>query len=146
MYKRILLPLDGSNLAEQAIPYAVAQAKSFQSELILLQVLEMLPKDRHLSGAVVKDGFELTNKFAREYLGKVAVHINEDDLSVQVAIAEGRPHVEIIHFAEKNKVDLIVICTRGQSGISRWLMGSVADRVVRGANMPVLVVHTQGKI
>lgn len=143
MYKRILLPLDGSNLAEQAIPHAVAQAERFQAELILLQVLEMLPKDRHLSGTVVKDGFELTNKFAQEYLGHVAVRIQEQGIPVQVATAEGRPHVEIIHFAEKNKVDLIVMCTRGQSGISRWLMGSVADRVVRGANIPVLVIHAQ---
>lgn len=143
MYKRILLPLDGSNLAEQAIPHAVALAKSFQSELILLQVLEMLPKDRHLSGAVVKDGFELTNKFAQEYLRHSAVRIQEQDIPVQVVTIEGRPHVGIIHFAEKNKVDLIVMCTRGQSGISRWLMGSVADRVVRGANIPVLVIHAQ---
>ena len=53
----------------------------------------------------------------------------------------GRPHLQIIEYAESNQVDLIVMSTRGQSGLSRWLMGSVADRVVRGAGVPVLLVR-----
>jgi nucleotide-binding universal stress UspA family protein len=56
---------------------------------------------------------------------------------------EGYPHHEIVGFAEENQIDLIVICTRGLSGLSRWLMGSVADRVVRGATVPVLLVQAQ---
>ena len=59
----------------------------------------------------------------------------------QVTI-DGRPHVEIPQYAETNQVDLIVMSTRGQSGLSRWLMGSVADRVVRGATVPVLLVRS----
>jgi nucleotide-binding universal stress UspA family protein len=51
---------------------------------------------------------------------------------------------QIVQFAEANRIDLIVICTRGRSGLSRWLMGSVADRVVRGASVPVLLVQTEG--
>ena len=58
-----------------------------------------------------------------------------------MVIIEGSPHVEIVQFAEGNQVDLIVMSTRGQSGLSRWLMGSVADRVVRGASVPVLLVR-----
>jgi len=144
MYKRVLLPLDGSDLAEQALPHAVAQAERFQAELILLRVLEMLPRDRQWSGAVVKEGFELTDKLARNYLGQIATRIiHEHGTPVQVVTADGRPHVEIIHFAENNKVDLIVMSTRGQSGFSRWLMGSVAERVVRGVRIPVLLIHAK---
>ena len=145
MYKRILLPLDGSGLAEQAIPHAIAQAERLRAELILLKVLEFMPKDRSLSDAVVKETYELTTELAREYLGDVADRIQDRDIPLQVVTLEGRPHVEIIKFAEAKQVDLIVMCTRGQSGLSRWLMGSVTDRVVRGAKMPVLVVHTRGE-
>ena len=141
MYKRILLPLDGSNLAEQAIPHAVAQAKCFQAELILLKVLEFFPKERHLSGDLVSETFDLATSLARQYLEWVATQLKPQDISVSVMTAEGRPHVQIIQFAETNQVDLIVISTRGQSGLSRWLMGSVADRVVRGAGIPVLIIH-----
>jgi nucleotide-binding universal stress UspA family protein len=57
---------------------------------------------------------------------------------------EGRPSVAIMQFAEDNAIDLIVICSRGRSGLSRWLMGGVADRVVRGATVPVLLVQAHG--
>ena len=143
MYKRILLPLDGSKVAEQALPHAIAQAENFQAQLILLKVLEFLPKERSLSGKLVKDAYELTITDAQEYLAGMAGRVQEYDLRVRVATVEGRPHAEIIQFAEANKVDLIVMCTRGHSGISRWLMGSVADRVIRGASVPVLLVHAK---
>jgi nucleotide-binding universal stress UspA family protein len=60
-----------------------------------------------------------------------------------MATVEGRANEVILQFAEANQIDLIVICTRGRSGLSRWLMGSVADRVVRGARVPVLLVRAQ---
>ena len=143
MYELILLPLDGSNLAEQAIPHAAAQAEHFQARLILLRVLEFMPKDRSLSDALVKETYQLTSRMAHSYLEDVADRVRKQGIKVETATIEGRPHAEIIKFAEMNRVDLIVMCTRGQSGISRWLMGSVADRVVRGAGVPVLLVHTR---
>ena len=60
-----------------------------------------------------------------------------------VSMTEGKAAVEITQFAEANHVDLIVMSTRGRSGVSRWLMGSVADRVVRGAAVPVLLVRAR---
>ncbi len=143
MYKRILLPLDGSTLAEQALPHAIVQAERFGAELILLKVLEPL---REVVGipprAAVKRAEELTSALAREYLERVAAGAQEHGIPVRVVTIEGRPRVEIVRFAETNQVDLIVICTRGLSGASRWLMGSIADRVVRGASIPVLLVRT----
>jgi nucleotide-binding universal stress UspA family protein len=82
---------------------------------------------------------------AREYLENIAAGLQEQGIPVQVVIIEGRPHTEILRFAETNQVDLIVICSRGRSGFSRWLMGSVADRVVRGASTPVLLVRSSGE-
>lgn len=141
MYQRILLPLDGSALAEQALAHAVAQAERFQAELILLRVLEPLPERPGMSRRAVRQAEEMTRALADEYLERVATGVRERGIQVRVVTVEGRPHVEIVQFAEANEVDLIVICTRGRSGVSRWLMGSVADRVVRGASVPVLLVR-----
>jgi nucleotide-binding universal stress UspA family protein len=80
---------------------------------------------------------------AHEYLERVAAKVKEHGIPVQVATTEGHTPVEIVRFAEANEVDLIVMCTRGHSGFSRWLMGSVADRVVCGASVPVLLVRAR---
>jgi nucleotide-binding universal stress UspA family protein len=143
MFKRILLPLDGSSLAEQAIMYALAQAKSFGAELILLRVFEPLRGTSGVARVTIESVDRRINALAREYLEGVAAGIQEQNISVQVVTTQGHPHHEIVRFAEANQVDLIVICTRGHSGFSRWLMGSVADRVIRGATAPVLLVRVR---
>jgi nucleotide-binding universal stress UspA family protein len=141
IFKRILLPLDGSRLAEQAIPYAVAQAGSFGAELILCSVFEPLWATSGVSRAILEPVERRINALAREYLEGVAAGIQEQNISVQVATTQGHPHHEIVRFAEANQVDLVVICTRGHSGFNRRLMGAVADRVMRGASAPVLLVR-----
>jgi nucleotide-binding universal stress UspA family protein len=143
MYKRILLPLDGSTMAEKALPHAIAQAKQFGAMLILLRVLEPFPHARGMSTVDIGSIKRQANEWAQEYLDRLVADTQEQGVSVQSAIVEGQPNVTIMQFAEKNQVDLIVVCSRGRSGVSRWLMGSVADRVVRGATVPVLLVRTQ---
>ncbi len=81
--------------------------------------------------------------FVREYLERVTADVQERGIEVQAVTIVGRPHVQIIQYAETNQIDLVVICTRGQSGLSRWLMGSVSDRVVRGVGVPVMLVRAQ---
>lgn len=141
MYKRVLLPMDGSAAAEQALPYAVTQAERFGAELILLRVVEPFPHVRGLSQADLVRIREQTQEWAREYLDGIAEMPRQRGVSVVRSTVEGPAKAAILQFAEANQVDLIVICTRGRSGVSRWLMGSVADRVVRGANIPVLLVR-----
>ena len=141
MYRRILVPLDGSALAEQALPHAIAQAKHTGAELILLRVLVPLSRRQGLPEAAVRRAEEWTAAGAAEYLELIAAGISDQDLPVQAVTIEGRPHPQITRFAEDNRVDLIVMSTRGHSGISRWLIGSVADRVVRGSKVPVLLVR-----
>lgn len=143
MYRRILLPLDGSSLAEQAIPHAIAQAQSFDAELIILQVVERFEdKAQKYSSSI-----ELAEKdkldFVKESLKKLAADVREQGVKVRTVALLGRPYVKIIEFAESEQVDLVVICSRGRSGFSRWLMGSVADRVIRGIKIPLLIVRAQ---
>jgi nucleotide-binding universal stress UspA family protein len=145
LYRRILLPLDGSPLAEQALPHAIAQAEHFQAELVLLRVVERLPRTGgSLSSQATFEQTEGQMKaWACEYLEGIAANIQERGIPVQVVTSLGDPHKTIVKFSETNQVDLIVISTRGRSGLSRWLMGSVADRVLRGAKVPVLLVRAQ---
>lgn len=145
MYERILVPLDGSAVAEQALPAAAVHAQTFDAELILLRVIEPLTDFVRPSPAL-RDAETTMIALAQEYLEKQRDELEKLDIRVQAATVTGRTHEQILKFGETKQVDLIVICTRGRSGVSRWLMGSVADRVMRGARVPVLVVpaHQQG--
>jgi len=143
MYKRILLPLDGSALAEEALPHAVAQAEHFQAELILLKVFEPLAKRHSISLGAAGRAEKATHELARDYLVSIATGVRERGISVRGITVEGGLHEGIVYCAESEQLDLIVMCTRGHSGLSRWLMGSVADRVVRGAGVPVLLVSAR---
>ncbi len=118
---------------------------AFKSELVLLRVLIPLPSAVTTTEAALQRAAEEAAIFAREYLDRVAASVQERGITVQMVTIGGRPHYQIIQYAETNQVDLIVMSTRGQSGLSRWLMGSVSDRVVRGAKVPVLMVRAQKK-
>ena len=142
MHKRVLLPLDGSVMAEQALPYAVAQAERFRSELILLRAVGLSLNNIGQSPEEVGWVQKQMGEWARDYLESIATQVRVEGIPVKVVVLlQAPPHEAITQFAEDNSVDLIVICSRGQSGPSRWLMGSVADRVVRGAATPVLLVR-----
>jgi len=141
MYKRILLPLDGSLLAEQALPHAAAIAEHFQSKLILLKVLVPLASNLNMPPGAVKKAEAATKKLANEYLDRVAARVQDKGFPITTVTVSGRSHEKIVHFAEFEQMDIVVMCTRGQSGISRWLLGSVADRVARSANIPVLLIR-----
>ena len=139
MHTRILLPLDGSGVAETAVPFAVAQAERFRSQLILIRVVEPFPLAHGF--AILENAGQQGIDWARDYLESVATSIRERGIPVRTVVREDAPHVAITQYAEANDVDLIVLCSRGHSGRSRWLVGSVADRVVRGARVPVLLVR-----
>lgn len=140
MYKRIVLLLDGSELAEMAIPHAMALAEKFQAQLILLRVLEPLVEKLSLQGPGVEIAEELTSAIVQDYFKNLANDIQEKGINVEAVIIPGRPQVEILRYTETEDVDLIVFTTRGESGVSRWLRGSIADRVARGSQIPVLII------
>jgi nucleotide-binding universal stress UspA family protein len=143
MYKRVLVPLYASALAEQALPHAIAQAKHLDAELLPLQVLAPLPRSPLLGEPARGRAQASLNNSAREYLERVVAPIRELGVLAQMAFAEGNLPVTIIEFAEARQVDLIVMSPHGQSGLSRWLVGSVADRVVRSISVPVRLVRAR---
>jgi len=143
MYRRILLTLDGSEMAEQALPVAVKHSKIFQSELYLLRVTSPLTKSFRTGMApvsAINRAEEQLRVIAEDYLEGIAKKLREDNMAVNIATQIGIPYKEIIRFSVQNSIDLIVMCTRGESGITRWMLGSNTDYVIRGTNVPVLVV------
>jgi nucleotide-binding universal stress UspA family protein len=128
MYKRILVPLDGSKLAGQALPHAAVYARQLGSQIVLLKVLGPLPGPSMAGQGIVRSAAMASAQIARDYLEGVAARLQEQGFPTQAATVEGKPYVEIIRFAEENEIDLIVVSARGYSGLSRWLLGSVADQ------------------
>jgi nucleotide-binding universal stress UspA family protein len=143
MYKRILIPLDGSDLAEQAVPTALTLARQFESELFLLRVVMPLPKSYRAgvaSVAAIEAAEREAVQEAADYLDGLAAGLRDQGFPVQFAARFGNPAKVIVDFLQPNEVDLLVMCTRGQTGPARWLLGSVVDHVVRGSSIPIVVV------
>jgi nucleotide-binding universal stress UspA family protein len=143
MFKRILVTLDGSAMAEQALPFAVNHAKNFQSVLYLIRVVSPLTKS-YRTGMASISAIEKTEEqlrvIAQDYLDGIANKLREDNIEVNIGTRIGIPYKEIISFSDQNKIDLIVMCTRGESGFTRWMLGSNTDYVIRGSKVPVLAV------
>jgi nucleotide-binding universal stress UspA family protein len=139
-YKRILVALDGSTLAESSLHDAVVVAEAANAELVLLEVVE-LPRDVLIKGQklLADEQLELRRQRARRYLDEVRHRLAGHVTKVEVVVAVGPPAEAILSYAQKHDVDLIVMSTHGRSGIQRWLLGSVATKVVERAVMPVLV-------
>ena len=142
MYKKILVPLDGSSLAEKALEQAESLAKAFDSEIILFQVVHFMPiyGSPELVAPLIVD--ERHKEFAEKYLAGLLKVMEGKGLKVQAIVKTGQQvAVEIIDFAKGNRVDLIVMCTRGRSGISRWVLGSTAHKVITRAETPLLLLR-----
>ncbi|MGD8865032.1 MAG: universal stress protein [Anaerolineales bacterium] len=143
MIKRILLTLDGSPLAEEAIHPAILHAQAHEAELHILRVVSPLTKSYRAGKASLSaiETAERDLKFmAQDYLDDKVEQLSSNGLNVQAAMRNGQPYEIIIQYATKNKIDLIVMARRGESGLTRWLIGSVTDHVVRASPIPVLVV------
>ena len=143
--KNILLPTDFSNLSLSAAEYAIDIAKQYGAKIHFLNVLEKIPpilaiRSLDLSEEKVEKTIE---EEAQNALKKSLGKINQDN-SVEIipVIKKGIDFETIIDYCEKNKIDLIVIATHGRTGILHTLLGSVAEKVIRYATCPVLVITT----
>jgi len=128
-YRRVLVPLDGSELAERAIPYAKTIAKTKGSELILFTV----------SIAFI----DQLDRPMKAYLELNAKELKSQGMKASTAIAYGNVADEIVSFADKSNIDLIIISTHGYSGIKRWVLGSVARKVLYGTGTQVLLIKSK---
>jgi nucleotide-binding universal stress UspA family protein len=146
MYKRMLVPLDGSELSECSLEHVKAIASGCHvPKTILLRVVEPLSAEAVSALAMAGDNVlreaELDSQTeAKDYLAKVSNSLKKDGLAVETVIVDGRPAEEILDYAKNNKVDLIVMTTHGKTGISRWFFGSVAEKVLQHSTVPVLVI------
>lgn len=127
MYESMLVPLDGSELAEQAFPYAEELAKNLNSQVVLITIC--LPNDP-------------LERVLTEYIERRAENLQSLGIETRSVCVEGEPATSIIDFAAKNNISLIVISTHGRTGVSRWPLGSIASKVVQKSHVPVFLVRS----
>jgi nucleotide-binding universal stress UspA family protein len=149
MYRHILVPLDGSRLSECVLAHVTALARDCSVERVsVVRVVEPM-------NPVVGDGYvfeperiqaidEAERKISEEYLSNVVRGLSRDGIHVEAHVLSGRVAETLTNFAEGTSVDLILMATHGRSGITRWMLGSVAERVMRSSCVPVLMVRAPG--
>jgi nucleotide-binding universal stress UspA family protein len=152
MFNKILVPLDGSKLAECILPYVeeLVKTKSVK-EIILFRVCEQpaIPADYPANMPEswekhVKDIVESTQSQCSLYLGDVEQRLKNLGVKVKMESCLGKAADEIVKCAEQKKVDLIVMASHGRTGVSRWAFGSVSEKVFRSTCVPILMVRAPG--
>jgi len=148
VYHKIMVPLDGSQLAECVLPHVrtIARGCSDPVSIVLLRAIEpplQHADDYTFTGDQQQREKELSDRKAAsdDYLNQVAQRLRGEGMSVETQVVIGKAAESLSDFAEQNEVDLIVIATHGRSGISRWVRGSVADRILQSAHVPVMMVR-----
>ena len=152
MYKKIMVPLDGSKLAECVLPHleAVVRGSKPTPDVLLVQAVEpiSIPYGREVAEITSMEqlkAFEIHNKVeATKYLKEIAAQLAKVGVNAKASVIYGKAAEVLGDFASKNDVDLVIIATHGRSGISRWVWGSVADRLLRSVCVPVLMVRAPG--
>lgn len=156
MYSHILVPLDGSDLAEQALPQAEGLARSFDATLHLVQVFSVprelvnilevgvnappaLDPGLNLAQLIVEAG----RAKSEAYLERLAAQFRHNGIKVETEVLEGIADEQILAYAKGHGVDCIVLTTQGLSGLHRFLLGSVTDRLIRSSEVPVVVVPSR---
>ncbi len=154
MYTNILVPLDQSEVAEAALPVARQLAKSFGATV---HILESVTRQDELqagrgaaaAGSIAAAEYELETarrliesriERAKSYIERAATALRSEGLEVRTEVREGAADEAISLYARENDIDLIVMSTHGHGRIRRALLGSVTDRVIRSAHVPVLVL------
>ena len=159
MYESILVPLDGSRRAEAVLPFAVDLAERCRSSVVLLRVVpafyqvwaETLPGTADIAPGAAAEEIKIVQiqvkervRAARRYLSNVRRRLHNAAVrDVHLVVAQGDAAAGIVRYARQEGVGLIAIATHGRSGLIRAVLGSVADRVIRQAPGPVLVIRSK---
>ncbi|MGH2609738.1 MAG: universal stress protein [Tepidiformaceae bacterium] len=149
MYERVLVPLDGSSLAEAILPYVEELSKKLGSELVLLHAVP--PLESFLSvpidpiappvGVDAVQIHEASTKAGAEYLAGVKARLESASIAATTVLVDGHGEAAILEYAEREAPSLIAMATHGRGGLSRMVMGSVADAIVRKSRLPVLLLR-----
>jgi nucleotide-binding universal stress UspA family protein len=141
MYQNVLVPLDGSDLAECALPHVKKMAKAgFIKEISLLTVIDIHPSAL-LEGADTTAVYHAQMTNSREYMNKVQAQFRAEGIEAKSVILQGPAAQVIADYANEKKMELIVIATHGYSGMKRLMFGSVAFRVLHDSHVPVLLIR-----
>src|SRR5581483_7956227 len=141
--KTLLVPLDGAAVAEAAVPYAELMAKALGASLSLLAVVEREPGELFARAAEMRAYLENAREASlRQYLALLAGTLRDRGLTADVATVLGDPAEEVLAAAERLDAAMIIMATHGRGGLDRWLIGSVADKVMRTSPRPVLLVRS----
>ncbi len=149
MYSTILVPLDGSKLAECVLPHVETLVKGSQAKrVIFARVVEpfLPPTSEYIfSDDQIKKVDKENRAYAEKYLKEIVGQAKYGSgVRIETAILAGNVPDSLAEFANKNGADIIVIATHGRSGVSRWVWGGVADRILRSSCVPVLMVRAPG--
>lgn len=142
MYKRILVPLDGSELAERILPHVEAIAKATGAEVFLLRTTN--PRHGEIAAEApteAKRWMEADQAQAAKYLEGVAKRLRDVGVPTRIEVLVGEPAVEILMAAEKENADLIALMSHGATGFNHFDRGSVAEKILKGSTRPVLMVR-----
>ncbi|NHN61382.1 MULTISPECIES: universal stress protein [Halorussus] len=139
MYDRILVPTDGSDQSERAFEQALDLALTYDAELHLLNVVDVSALAGEFDAVTVVDSLEESGRQLTHRLRDRAEEAGVE--TVETLVREGVPYSTILDYADDNDVDLVVMGTHGRTGLDRYLLGSVTERVVRKSDVPVLTVR-----
>ena len=143
LYKRILLPTDGSKYSDKSEKHALALAAANNAEIIALSVVENSFSLNLPDSDTISEVNQLLKSETEKNLNKVERLRDEEGLDVKITkkVAEGSPARVILETSEEENIDLVVIGSSGKTGFDKFLMGSVAEKVVKSAKCSVLVIH-----
>jgi nucleotide-binding universal stress UspA family protein len=145
--KTIVVPLDGSALAEKALPHAEGLARRMNLEIILIRAYALPPVAYYATEGYMPNLDALmaeVKESAQQYLDETLERLKSEGLSrVSTLLVEGDAAGNIIDIAKRTPASLVALCTHGRSGFSRLVLGSVADRVVRESGDPILMIRSQ---
>jgi nucleotide-binding universal stress UspA family protein len=147
MYRKILVPLDGSQVAEGVLPHAKALAYSQGAELVLLTVGANPALDFAFSDpGIAQQAVEEQEERSKKYISGVEAQLKAAGFKVSTQLRVGSVADVILGVAEEMNIDVIAMSTHGRTGPARWIMGSVAERVVRNSKVPVLLIRATEKL
>jgi nucleotide-binding universal stress UspA family protein len=148
MYEKIMVPLDGSELAECILPHVETFIKRYHArEVVFLRAVEPLLYyygESYFNKEALEESESDRIASAKDYLNQVISRLEHDGTKMYSEVLIGRAAESLVDHGVKNNIDLIIIATHGRSGISRWVVGSIADKVLRSSNIPVLMVRAPG--
>jgi len=141
---RILAPLDGSDIGEAALPYAETLATNSGASISLLQVVSPpgTVEASLLGGPDWRKFVKAMRDAGEDYLKNIAERLNGKGIKSTYEVVTGDPADKIVEYADDKKVSLIAMSTHGRTGLARWVLGSIADKVLHGARIPILLVRS----